>query len=177
MFTYDQNDNKIEKSAQLNSLTYSVGGEGGFIFKFGRCWAANIGVAYLLGGEARYYSKSQISQWTIDYSGSSQDWNANNIDPETVNLNPSAVPLKSTTDMLLCTAGITFGLCPKTKAVRTPETTKARKTSSKSSSSNNYIPPPKPPKQPKPKVPIPQVNPNGNGTPAPTSPPPPKNNK
>ncbi|MEO8146574.1 MAG: hypothetical protein ABI723_03000 [Bacteroidia bacterium] len=171
MFTYDQSSNQINSSTQLNSFTYSVGGEGGFIFRLG-CWGINVGVAYLMGGEAKYYSKSQIQNWTVSYSGTESDWDANNVDPSTVALNSSAVPLKSPTDMLLCTAGFTFGLCDRKPHTKKPKTTSNGTSTKHTTNSNPNPPPPKTNhvKGPKPNVPVPHVNPNGN--PPPQTPPP-----
>lgn len=125
IFTPDNEDHVINSKTQVNSTTFNYGLEGGFIIRFGRV-GINIGAAYLIGGKAKYYDKTQISQWTVQFSGSGS-FNPENVDPETVDLvdNSNAEPKRSTTDLLLVNAGITFGVGTKAKNKRSaPKTGK-----------------------------------------------------
>jgi hypothetical protein len=83
--------------------------EGGFIIAPWKNIGINIGAAYLYGGKTEYYDKSQISQWTVSFSGQSGSFNPNNPDPNSLNLqSDAATPRKSVTDMLIISAGVTF---------------------------------------------------------------------
>ncbi len=104
----DNGDDVISSKTQVNSTTYNFGLEGGFIIRVGNV-GINIGAAYLMGGRARYYDRSQISQWTVDFKGMNYD--PDDLDSDSVDLIESAeaAPKKSTTDMLLVNVGVTFG--------------------------------------------------------------------
>lgn len=115
IFTNDGN-NVINSKTPVNSTTYNFGVEGGFIIRLGGV-GINMGLAYLMGGRAKYYDRSQISQWTVSFSGSSGSFDPNNIDPETLDLieASSAEPKQSLTDIILINAGVTFGVGTKKK--------------------------------------------------------------
>ncbi len=110
-----ENDNVITSSTPLNSTTWHFGAEGGFIIRAGKI-GIQIGAAYLIGGRAKYFDRDQISQWNVQFKGSSGSFDPDDVDPETVSIeNQNAIPKKSSTDLLLINAGITFGIDGKKK--------------------------------------------------------------
>jgi hypothetical protein len=110
-----QEDNVITSKTQSNSTTYHFGLEGGFIVRLGGL-GIHLGAAYLMGGKAKYYDQSQISQWTVEFKGSGGSYDPDNLSSENVDLvETDAAPKKSLTDMVLVNAGITFGVGTKKK--------------------------------------------------------------
>jgi len=175
MFTYGESNNVISSSTSINSTTYNYGPEAGFIIPFGKgCSGINFGIAYLWGGEAKYYNRDQIQYWTVSFDGPQGSWDPNNIDPENINLvsDYASTPNTSETDMLVIRVGVTFGLCQKvktTKATTTKKTTttKQKTTTTKSQTKSappkkvkTFPPPPPPMPPPPPPPPPPPHNPN-----------------
>ena len=112
-FTSDKSDNKINSRTPEASLTYHFGAGGGFIIRLNNLIGLNIGAYWLMGGEAKYYDKSQIDKWTVSWSGQGTFDPEN---PEDIELNQeSANPRKSRTDMLMIDFGITLSNFSKKK--------------------------------------------------------------
>ncbi len=107
--TKNEDDNVINSRTPSSGFTYAYGLEGGFIIKPWKSIGINLSAAYMYGGKCKFYDKSQTSQWTVNFSGSSGTFNPSDPDPNTIDLkSDAAMPRKSLTDALIVSAGITF---------------------------------------------------------------------
>lgn len=100
---------KLRQNSKVNTtllsstaLSYGVGA--GFQIMFGGGqFGLNLGARYLNGGSAEYYTKEDISNWTASF-------NTTNSTTTSAELNNTATPRKSRTDMIFAQLGIVFSL-------------------------------------------------------------------
>jgi len=100
-----EEDNPLITRANQNSdWTYNYGGAAGLVVELSENFLINIRVAYQLGGEAEYFVEDDIEDWDIQFTSvpTSQD------DISEDDLEISAYPKESETDMILGTIGVSF---------------------------------------------------------------------
>ena len=116
-FTSDHpDDNTITSKKAISDLTYAYGGGAGLLIDAGS-GCIELGVDYMWGGNATYFNKDQIKDWTVTFSGTSGSFDPN--DPKDVDLsNTAAIPYQSYTDIIYVHIGYTFkfGQQPKKKS-------------------------------------------------------------
>lgn len=94
----------ITRANQNSSWTYNYGGAVGLMVEINPNILINARVAYQLGGKAEYYVKDDIEEWELVFNTiptSQDDVSGDDIDI-------SAIPKESKTDMILGTLGVTF---------------------------------------------------------------------
>ncbi len=94
----------ITRSNQNSDWTYNYGGAAGLMVEVGPNFLINVRVAYQLGGEAQYFVEDDIEDWEVTFS--SVPTSEDDIDEDDLDI--SAIPKQSTTDMILGTVGIAF---------------------------------------------------------------------
>jgi len=104
IFTSGQDNNEISASTQMSDFTYAFGGGVGILIPL-RKLSLDFRAHYLIGGRANYYTRDQINQWTVEFSGSAGEFNPSN--PENIELEQQlALPKNTQTDQLLFRVGV-----------------------------------------------------------------------
>lgn len=104
IFTSNQDNNEISASTQLRDFTYVFGGGAGFLIPL-RSLSLDFKVHYLIGGKSNYYTRDQINQWSVEFSGSPNQYDPSN--PDNIQLTQQlATPKNTQTDQLLIRVGI-----------------------------------------------------------------------
>lgn len=111
MFTSDKDDNVINASTQQSDFTWFVAGAAGILIPF-RQFSLELSGTYLMGGRAEYYTRADISDWTVEFTGS----DASDFDPgqpDNLILEQELPPLRrSVTDQMLFRIGFRIPIQP-----------------------------------------------------------------
>lgn len=98
----DADNPLITRTNVNNSWTYTYGAAGGMLVELGKSFLIDVRLAYAMGGAANYYTRDDISDWTVEFSTVPTDPNDLNSDDISI----SAVPKRSVTDMIQGSIGI-----------------------------------------------------------------------
>lgn len=94
----------ITRANQNSSWTFSYGAAAGLMVELNENILLDIRAAYTRGGEATYFVKDDIENWVVEFS--TVPTSADTADESEIDI--SAVPKESTTDMVQGAVGITI---------------------------------------------------------------------
>ncbi len=105
-FRFSSPDNNVIVSkTQLEDFILLYGFGGGLMFSINKNMWIDLRVDYTIGGEGEYFDASDTKQWNVEFISADQ------YDPDELSgddLDISALPKKSKTDMLFISGGLTF---------------------------------------------------------------------
>ncbi len=97
----DDNNTVISARNQAQDFVFSYGGGAGVMIRITDNFGVDLRCVYLLGGQAEYYTRQDIENWTVTVSNP----NAQGV-PQDANV--ETVPRRSRTDLFYSTIGIAF---------------------------------------------------------------------
>lgn len=105
-------DGEITNSTPLEDWVFSYGVGGGAQIKLNKSIFLNLGVNFLLGGEAEYYTKEDIRNFDISFVGDGNTYNPSNPNLDSDDIQLSAEPTRSKTPIIQSNIGVTILISP-----------------------------------------------------------------
>ncbi|MEQ9466265.1 MAG: hypothetical protein RLN88_02580 [Ekhidna sp.] len=102
----DNDDNVISRETVLDDWIFSYGYGGGFMIKVGAKFFIDIRADFFKGERAKYYDGEDTEAWTVQFTGSAEDYDPDNLTPG--DLTYENEPRESTTDLLMLKFGVAF---------------------------------------------------------------------
>jgi hypothetical protein len=104
-YYFSEEDNPlITQKTQLSEWALSYGGAGGIMVQCGENFFIDVRCAYMIGGEADYYTEDDIENWQVEFTSTPTGTSDLSEDDIAV----SAVPKHSETTMLQPSIGVLF---------------------------------------------------------------------
>ncbi|WP_424962215.1 hypothetical protein [Ekhidna sp.] len=105
-YAEDEDSDVISRKTVLDDWIFSYGWGGGFMIKVGPKFFVDIRADYFKGERAQYYDGDDTESWTVEFTGSSENYDRDNLAPG--DLAYENQPRESTTDLLMLKFGVAF---------------------------------------------------------------------